>query len=172
MSLWPTSPGAWVGRFQLSTDGHTVYLDAVDKALGWRVDFAQVIKIFGPWRQDDAATRYSPAPCTGIERIVQWGMPDPDHISTSYVERQNLSMRMGMRRFTRLTNAFSKKLENHAHAVALHFLFYNFCRAHTTLTQAHPYRYPTTPAMAAGLADRVWTVEDVCGLLDPERLLR
>jgi hypothetical protein len=90
---------------------------------------------------------------------------------SSFVERANLSMRMGMRRFTRLTNAFSRKVENHAHAVSLHFMHYNFCRAHTTLTQAHPLRYPTTPAMAAGVGDHVWTVEEVCAMLDPTRRL-
>jgi hypothetical protein len=100
------------------------------------------------------------------------GDPDPDHVSTSYVERQNLTLRMGSRRFTRLTNAFSKKVENQAYSVHIHFMHYNFCRAHQTLTKAHPNRYPTTPAMAAGLADNVWTVEEVCALLDPARLLQ
>ena len=97
------------------------------------------------------------------------GDPDPDHVSTSYVERANMTMRMGMRRFTRLTNAFSRKVENHAHAVALQFMHYNFCRPHITLTKAHRLHYPTTPAMAAGAARHVWTLEEVCGLLDPRQ---
>jgi hypothetical protein len=101
----------------------------------------------------------------GAQKIIQWGNPDPDAISTSFVERSNLTMRMGMRRFTRLTNGYSKKFENHCAAVEVHMMHYNFCRPHHTLTQAHPYRYPTTPAMAAGISDRTWTVQDVCGLL-------
>jgi hypothetical protein len=99
------------------------------------------------------------------------GDPDPDYVSTSYVERQNLTMRMGNRRFTRLTNAFSRKVENHAYSVDIHFMHYNFCRPHTTLTKAHPYRYPQTPAMAAGLTDHVWTLEEVCAMLDPCRAI-
>ncbi len=132
-----------------------------------------LVKIYGGSNQvHDAATRYSPPVVVGAEKIPQWGDPDPDFISTSYVERSNLTMRMGMRRFTRLTNAFSKKVENHAAAVEVHMMHYNFCRPHTTLTKAHPRHYPTTPAMAAGLTDHVWTVEEVCALLDPSRLLR
>jgi IS1 family transposase len=163
-----------VGRVQLTTDGHAAYPGAIDAAFGWNVDYAQLVKIYAGDQSGTGGTagRYSPPVCIGAEKIVQTGNPDPDHISTSYVERANLTMRMGMRRFTRLTNAFSKKIENHAHAVALHFMHYNFCRPHQTLTRNHPHRYPVTPAMAIGLADHVWTVEEVCALLDPTRLLR
>jgi hypothetical protein len=155
-------------RVQLTTDGHTAYLYAVDRIFGASVDFAQLVKLY----QRVPSNRYSPPVCVGIEKIVQWGNPDPDHISTSFVERQNLNMRMSMRRFTRLTNGFSRKMENHAAAVEIHFMNYNWCRPHTTLTKNHPSRYPTTPAMAAGLADHVWTLEEVCGLMDPNRLLQ
>jgi IS1 family transposase len=157
------------GRVQLTTDGHNAYLAAVDATFGCDVDYAMLVKLYA---STTATGRYSPPVCVGAEKIFQWGNPDMDHVSTSYVERSNLTMRMGMRRFTRLTNAFSRKMENHAHAVALHFMHYNFCRAHETLTKAHPSRYPTTPAMAAGIADHVWTVEEVCALLDPTRLLQ
>jgi IS1 family transposase len=154
-------------RVQLTTDGHNAYMRAVDDVFGWNVDFAQLIKFYSR----APSNRYSPPICTGIEKILRWGDPDPDHVSTSFVERSNLTMRMNMRRFTRLTNAFSKKMENHAHAVALHFMHYNFCRPHETLTKGHPNRYPTTPAMAAGIGDHVWTVEEICALLNPDRLL-
>ena len=158
-------------RVQLTTDGLYLYPQAVEKAFGWqKADYAKLIKIYG---KDESAERtYSPAVCIGIETEVVMGNPNPEHISTSFVERSNLTMRMGMRRFTRLTNAFSKKMENHAHAVALHAFHYNFIRPHTTLTKSHPLRYPTTPAMAAGKADHIWTVEELCGLLDPQRLLQ
>jgi IS1 family transposase len=155
-------------RVQLTTDGHNAYLYAVDRIFGASVDFAQLVKIY----QRAPSIRYSPPICVGAEKIIQWGSPDPDHISTSFVERQNLTMRMSMRRFTRLTNAFSRKLENHKAAVELHMMHYNWCRPHTTLTRANPRRYPTTPAMTAGLTDHVWTLEEVCSLLDPERLLQ
>lgn len=144
------------GRVQLTTDGHHLYLEAVDGAFGGAVDYAMLIKKYGAERPGEA--RYSPAICTGIEIKPIVGKPDADHISTSYVERQNLTMRMSMRRFTRLTNAFSKKVENHAHAVALHFMHYNFCRMHQTLR--------CTPAMAAGLADHRWTLDELVGLLE------
>ena len=157
-------------RVQLTSDGHAAYPGAIDAAFGSAVDYGMLVKIYAGERAND--TKYSPPVCIGAEKIIHWGNPDPDHISTSFVERSNLTMRMGMRRFTRLTNAFSKKVANHAHAVALHFMHYNFCRAHTTLTANHPRRYPVTPAMAAGLADRVWTIEDVCALLDPTRSLQ
>lgn len=158
------------GRVQMTTDGNTVYLEAVDRIFGGNVDYAMLVKVYGTGDMDGTtATRYSPPVCVGAQKIRRWGNPDPDHVSTSYVERANLTMRMGMRRFTRLTNAFSKKLENHAHAVALHFMHYNFCRAHATLTQDHPRHYPTTPAMAAGLANHVWTVEEMCALLTPAK---
>ncbi len=164
--------GRLANRVQLTTDGHAVYLDAVESAFGANVDYAMLVKIYGSGQINDAASRYSPPVVLAAEKIPQWGDPDPDHVSTSFVERSNLTMRMGMRRFTRLTNGFSRKVENHAHAVNIHFMHYNFCRAHSTLTKAHPFRYPTTPAMAAGLTDHVWTVEEVCALLDPCRLLQ
>jgi IS1 family transposase len=142
-------------RVQLSSDGLTTYVDAVEKAFGTDVDYAMIQKIYGTSEEHDR--RYSPAICIGAKRETVQGNPDPKHISTSYVERQNLTMRMSMRRFTRLTNAFSKKLENHVAAVALHFMYYNFCRIHQTLR--------ITPAMAAGVAKSPWTVEDLVGLL-------
>jgi IS1 family transposase len=142
-------------RIQLTTDGHRVYADAVEDAFGSEIDYAMLVKIYGASNEDES--RYSPATCIGCRIGVLSGNPDPKHISTSYVERQNLSMRMGMRRFTRLTNGFSKKFENHAHQVALYFFHYNFCRIHKTLR--------VTPAMEAGLTDHVWTLEELCGLL-------
>jgi IS1 family transposase len=143
-------------RVQLTTDGHHTYLDAIENAFESEIDYAQLVKIYGTPRE--GAARYSPASFVGSRREVIRGNPDPRHISTSYVERHNLSMRMGMRRFTRLTNAFSKKVENHAHAVALYFVHYNFARIHGTLR--------VTPAMAAGLADHVWSLEEIIALLD------
>lgn len=145
-------------RFQLTTDGHHVYLDAVEDAFGADVDYAMLQKIYGSPGGNDAESRYSPATCIGCKVASISGDPDPSHISTSYVERSNLSMRMGMRRFTRLTNGFSKKLENHGHAVALYFMHYNFCRVHKTLR--------VTPAMEAGLTDHVWPLEELIGLLE------
>jgi IS1 family transposase len=163
--------GRLAGRVQLTTDGHAVYLDAVDATFGANVDYAMLVKIYGSGQLNDAASRYSPPVCIGAEKIIQWGMPDPDHISTSYVERSNLTMRMGMRRFTRLTNGYSKKMENHVAAVEVHMMHYNFCRPHSTLTEAHTQHYPTTPAMAAGLTDHVWSVEEVCAQLEPTQRL-
>lgn len=141
-------------RVQLTSDGHAVYLQAVEDAFGSDVDYAMLIKKYGgEGSNKNPETRYSPAECNGTEREVITGDPNPDLICTSYVERQNLTMRMSMRRFTRLTNAFSKKVENHAHAIALHFMYYNFCRIHRTLR--------VTPAMAAGVTDRLWEVADI-----------
>ena len=155
-----------VGRVQVTTDGLGAYLAAVDNAFGRDADYAMLVKTYGAAHTTSSPERkYSPGKVNGSEvRRIQ-GQPDPAHISTSYVERQNLTMRMSMRRFTRLTNAFSKKAENLAAAVALHFMYFNFARPHTTLTKAAGGK-PTTPAMAAGKADRVWTVEDIAGLLD------
>lgn len=141
-------------RVQLTSDGLKSYLDAVDGAFGGDVDYSQLVKIYGkPW---EVEKRYSPVECIGARKQPIIGNPDPKHISTSYVERQNLNMRMSMRRFTRLTNAFSKKVENHAHAIALHFMYYNFGRIHKTLR--------VTPAMAAGVAQHVWSLEEIAGL--------
>lgn len=152
------------GRIQLTTDGLASYLAVVEPLFGAdRTDYAQLIKFYGGGDGSEER-RYSPAICTGIEKRTITGDPDPAAISTSYVERQNLTMRMGMRRFTRLTNAFSKRVENHAHAVSLHFLHYNFARPHQTLTRK--YGRPTTPAMAAGKANHVWSVWEIAGLLD------
>ena len=146
-------------RVQLTSDGHKSYLVAVESAFGADVDFAQLIKIYGkPTLEKDAEARYSPPQCIGIETKIITGDPDPGHISTSYVERQNLTMRMHMRRFTRLTNGFSKKLENHAHAVSLHCAYYNFVKIHQTLKM--------TPAMAAGVTNHLWEIEDLLALLD------
>lgn len=143
-------------RVQLTTDGHKPYLVAVDKAFDGEVDYAQLIKIY----RNSGGGRYSPAECIGAERFTVFGAPDPDHIGTSHVERQNLHMRMSMRRFTRLTNAFSKKVENLACAVALHFTYYNFCRAHSALGKG------VSPAMAAGVTDHIWTLQELMGLLE------
>jgi IS1 family transposase len=145
-------------RIQLTTDGHRAYADAVDSAFGSEIDYAMLVKLYGNDRESEA--RYSPAECIGCRRAALAGNPNPKHISTSYVERQNLTMRMQMRRFTRLTNAFSKKIDNLAAAVALHFMHYNFCRVHQTLR--------VTPAMEAGVADHVWTLEEVVSLLENE----
>jgi IS1 family transposase len=150
------------GRIQLTTDGLASYLAIIEPLFGSdRVDYAQLIKLYEGGQTDH---RYSPAACTGIDQRIVTGDPDPDLISTSYVERQNLTMRMGMRRFTRLTNAFSKKVEFHAHAVSLYFMHYNFARPHQTLTKR--YGRKTTPAMAAGIASHVWSVHEMAALLD------
>lgn len=144
-------------RIQLTTDGHRVYAEAVENAFGSEIDYAMLVKLYGA-SNDNPESRYSPATCIGCRTGVLAGNPDPKYISTSYVERQNLSMRMGMRRFTRLTNGFSKKFENHGHQVALYFFHYNFCRVHKTLR--------VTPAMEAGVSDHVWDVEEIVALLD------
>jgi IS1 family transposase len=147
-------------RVQFTTDGLYWYVDAVDHAFGIDVDYAMIKKQYGdaPAGDASAAVRYSPATITSVTKEVITGSPDDRHISTSYIERQNLTMRMSMRRFTRLTNGFSKKLENHVAANALYFLHYNFARIHQTLR--------ITPAMAAGIADHVWSVEEIVALLD------
>jgi hypothetical protein len=144
---------------QLTTDGHRPYLTAVPAAFGNKVDYAQLVKEYGV-QYGDAGYRTGTAIVTGSHQRVS-GHPDPDHISTRYVERQNLTMRMGMRRYTRSTNGFSKKVENHAAATALHFMYMNFARPHKSL--ADPY--PRTPAMAAGVVDFVWTCEEIAALL-------
>ena len=150
-------------RVQLTTDGHRPYLQAVEEAFGPEIDCAMLHKIYGG--SEDNEKRYSPAQCIGTEKIVIKGKPDLENVSTSYVERANLTMRMQMRRFTRLTNAFSKKVENLIAAVSLHFMFYNYCRPHKTLTKANK-GYPTTPAMAAGISDHVWSIEEIIDLAD------
>lgn len=147
-----------IGRPQITTDAHKPYLKAIEGAFGQDVDYAQLHKIYGATEANEA--RYSPATCIGCDMKTVIGQPDPAHVSTSYVERQNLTMRMSMRRFTRLTNGFSKKIENHGHAVALHFMHYNFCRVHKTLR--------VTPAMEARIADHVWTIEELILRLRPE----
>jgi len=143
-------------RIQLTTDGLRAYLEAVEGAFGAAVNFAQLVKLYG--EAPEAEKRYSPAQCIGCDRKRVEGNPDPRHISTSFVERQNLTMRMSMRRFTRLTNAFSKKIENLEAAVALHFMWYNFGRIHQSLR--------VTPAMEAGVTDHVWSVGEIVALLD------
>lgn len=148
-------------RVQLNTDGHRLYLESVEGAFGSDVDYAILVKLYGNEPEQDK--RYSPPKCIGADARTISENPDARHISTSYIERQNLSMRMGMRRFTRLTNAFSKKIENLSHAVSLYFMHYNFARPHKTLSKP----YPKTPAMAAGLADHVWSLDEIVGLLDP-----
>ncbi len=147
-------------RIQLTTDGHRVYLNAVEDTFGGEVDYAMLVKLYGHERE--SAVRYSPAKCVGAEPHTIQGNPDPDKISTSFAERQNLTMRMSMRRFTRLTNAFSKKIDNHIFAIALYFMHYNFARPHKTL--ANPY--PRTPAMAAGVSDHIWTIEEIAELVN------
>lgn len=143
-------------RVQITSDGHRPYLEAVDKAFGSDVDFAQLIKIYG--ETFEGQKRYSPAECIGAKKSKVIGNPDLCCVSTSYVERQNLTMRMSIRRFTRLTNAFSKKIENHAHSVALHYMHYNFVRIHKTLR--------VSPAMAAGVTDHLWTIGDIVRIVE------
>jgi IS1 family transposase len=144
-------------RVQITTDGHKPYVEAVEGAFGGDVDYAILNKIYGTV-PEAAKGRYSPAVCLGAKKDRIEGSPDPKHISTSYVERSNLTLRMQNRRFTRLTNAFSKKAENHAYSVALFVFFYNFCRIHKTLR--------VTPAMEAGVTDRLWSVEDIAQLVE------
>src|SRR5438552_1656091 len=143
-------------RVQITTDGHKAYLDAVENAFGADIDYAQLQKIYGA-PSDAEMRRYSPAKCIGSDMKMVSGDPDPKHVSTSFVERQNLSMRMSIRRFTRLTNGFSKKLENHGHMVALYFMHYNYCRVHKALR--------VTPAMEAGLTDHVWSIEELLSVI-------
>jgi IS1 family transposase len=145
-------------RVQLTSDGLAVYLQAVERAFRGDVDYAQLVKVYN--ETSEGQRRYSPAECVGCTKNVVVGYPDPEHVSTSYIERANLTMRMGMRRFTRLTNAFSKKIENHAAAVALHMMHYNFVRIHQTLRM--------TPAMAAGVTGKLWEIADIVALLDQE----
>ena len=147
--------GRLANRVQLTTDGYKVYLSAVEDAFGGDIDYAMLIKLYGTSGENE--THYSPAKCLGCIPQEVTGEPDPKHVSTSYVERQNLTMRMSMRRFTRLTNGFSKKIEMHAHSVALHYAYYNFVKIHQTLR--------VTPAMAAGVTDRLWSLEDLIALL-------
>ena len=148
-------------RVQITSDGHKAYLEAIEGAFGMEVDYAMLIKLYGNPAQPD--TRYSPGVCIGTETVMVKGNPDPRHISTSYVERQNLTMRMSMRRFTRLTNGFSKKVDNHEHMLAIYFIYYNFCRVHQTLR--------VTPAMEAGISDHVWSIYEVVGLLERKSIL-
>lgn len=149
-------------RVQLTTDGHKAYLRAIETVFGTDIDYAMLVKLYGA--ESEGQKRYSPAECIGTDLVVIQGKPDKSKISTSYVERQNLTMRMSMRRFTRLTNGFSKKVENLEYAVALHFMHYNFCRSHKSL---NPERaLGVTPAMTAGVADHQWSVEEIINLLE------
>jgi IS1 family transposase len=148
--------GRLASRVQLTSDGHYAYLTAVEDTFGSDIDYAQLVKRYGP--APDAARRYSPPVCIGAEAQIYVGSPDPKHVSTSYAERHNLTMRMHMRRFTRLTNGFSKKVENHAHAVALHMMYYNFVRVHQTLRMS--------PAMAAGVADTLWSMDMIVKVVE------
>lgn len=145
-------------RVQLTTDGHRMYLTAVPDAFGEAIDYAQLVKVFG--NDPEGQKRYSPAICSGCKQNPITGSPDPAHISTSYVERQNLTMRMQMRRFTRLTNAFSKKLENHIHSINLFYMHYNFVRIHQTLR--------VTPAMEAGVSSHLWSIQEIIALRKSE----
>ena len=150
--------GRLANRVQLTSDGHNAYTNAVRDIFGIDVDYAQLVKLYGEAGGAGDERRYSPAVCTGARKTRIEGRPDPRHVSTSYVERQNLTMRMHMRRFTRLTNGFSKKVENHANAVALHFAYYNLVKVHKTLRM--------TPAMAAGVTDRLWEMADLVAVVE------
>ena len=153
--------GRLANRVQLSSDGNKLYLFAINEAFGEEIDYAVLMKHYGvTYKGEEAARRYSPAECIGCEKKPKIGDPDPKHISTSYIERQNLTMRMAMRRFTRLTNAFSKKIEHHMASLAIHYAWYNYVRIHQSLR--------VTPAMEAGLETSPWTLEQLIGLLDPK----
>jgi IS1 family transposase len=146
-------------RVQVTTDGHGMYLEAMEHAFGADIDYGMLVKLYGP--EPEGEKRYGSAKCLSVTKHVVQGRPNYEAISTSYVERQNLTMRLSMRRFTRLTNAFSKKLENHEYALALYFMHYNFARSHRTLSNPHP----KTPAMAARLTDHIWTIEEIVKLV-------
>ena len=146
-----------LNRVQLTSDGHKAYLSAVEGAFGSYIDYAQLVKLYGE-APESAKGRYSAAECTGAKKTPVIGSPDPEHVSTSFVERHNLTMRMHMRRFTRLTNGFSKSVENHAYAVGLHMMYYNFVRVHQKLRM--------TPAMAAGVSSKLWEIEDIAALVE------
>ncbi len=146
------------GRVQLTTDGHKAYLRAVENAFGADVDYAMLVKLYGEPSGHTTERKYSPNECCGAVKGVVCGDPDEAHISTSHIERQNLSMRMGMRRFTRLTNGFSKKIENHEYALAIYFMHYNFVRIHQSLR--------VSPAMAVGISEKLWSLEDVVTLIE------
>ncbi len=148
--------GRLKNRVQLTTDGHKMYLEAIENAFGGEIDFSQIVKIYG--NTEESQKRYSPAQCIRTEKHKITGNPENEGISTSYVERQNLTMRMNMRRFTRLTNGFSKKVENLGYTIALHFMYYNFCRIHQSLR--------ITPAMAAKVTSQLWDIEDILNLLN------
>ena len=150
--------GRLASRVQLTTDGHKAYLEAVEDAFGSNIDYARLVKLYGDAPNKGPERKYSPNVCLGAQVSTVSGDPDPKAVSTSYVERQNLTMRMSMRRFTRLTNGFSKKLENLGHAVALHFMYYNFGRIHQTLR--------VTPAMEARVSDHIWTLEEIAELAE------
>src|SRR6202140_204478 len=159
LALMDDLRGRLANRVQLTTDGHKAYLSAVEEAFGAEVDYGMLVKLYGGETGGQGHERkYSPSECLGARKDTITGNPDPRHISTSYTERANLTMRMSMRRFTRLTNGFSKKLQNHEYMVALYALWYNFVRIHKTLR--------TSPAMAAGIASRLWSMEDIVALID------
>jgi IS1 family transposase len=145
-------------RVQLTTDGHKAYLEAIESSFGDNIDYAMLVKLYGEPEGRESSKRYSSSDFTGTKKTIINGNPSPDSISTSYVERQNLTMRMSMRRFTRLTNGFSKKNENLEYAVALHFMYYNFARIHKSLR--------VTPAMEAGIAKHVWSIEEIIALVN------
>ena len=149
--------GRLSNKVQLTTDGHKPYLEAVESAFGGEIDYAQLVKIYGATPNKQDQIKYSPADCIGAKKIVVTGNPKGSDVSTSFIERQNLTMRMSMRRFTRLTNGFSKKIENHAHAIALHYMYYNFVRIHRSLR--------CTPAMEASVTSKLWSIEDIVNLL-------
>lgn len=147
-------------RVQITSDGHKAYLTAVEKAFGSKVDYAMLVKMYG--KEPESDKRYSPSECIATEKHILQGNPNTNLISTSYVERQNLTMRMSMRRFTRLTNGFSKKIENLEYAIALHFMYYNFARPHKSLSKP----YPKSPAMAAGITKHIWSIKEIIKLID------
>lgn len=151
--------GRLANKVQLTTDGHKPYLEAVESAFGGDIDYAQLVKIYGGPQSKQDQIKYSPAECLGCKKVVVSGNPDGRDVSTSFIERQNLTMRMSMRRFTRLTNGFSKKVENHAHAIALHYMYYNFVRIHKSLR--------CTPAMAANVTSKLWSIEDIIEMALP-----
>jgi hypothetical protein len=154
--------GRLANRVRLTTDGHRAYLEAVKGASGGDVDYAQLVKLYGEPAEKGPERKYSPSVCLGARKSRIEGNPDPKHVSTSHAERHNLTMRMSMRRFTRLTNAFSKKVENHCHALALYFVWYNFCRIHKSLR--------VTPAMAAGVSDTLRDMEWIASLVEAAAL--